>query len=140
MMRLTLFLALTMTLGFAGQRPTHTSLSPDIKLYVSPMEWNLDRYVTAEIQRQGLPITLVTRPEDADFMMAAQYQSLGSHFMSPGHYIQVMIVTPDAGRQVWSGEANDYGVFFGRLRRHGPGRAAAAIVRKLRSDLAASTR
>ena len=141
-MRLILFVAFTFTLpfGFGGQPPAPTSLSPNVKLYVSPMEWNLDRYVTAEIQRQGLAVTLVTRPEEADFVMAGQYQSLGSHFLSPGHYIQVMIVTADGSRQVWAGEANDYGVFFGRLRHHGPGRAAAAIVKKLRSDLAASTR
>jgi len=104
------------------------------------MEWNLDRFVTEEIQSQGLPIKLVTRPEEADFVMAGQYQSLGSHFLSPGHYIQVRIVAADGARQVWFAEANDYAVFFGRLRHHGPGRAAAAIVKRLRADMAGSRR
>jgi len=46
----------------------------------------------------------------------------------------------NGARQVWSGDANDYAVFFGRLRHHGPERAAAAIVKRLRLDMAASTR
>jgi hypothetical protein len=104
------------------------------------MEWNLQRFVTAEIERQNLPLKLVERPEDADFVMAAQYQSLGSHFLSPGHYIQVQLVSAHGARQVWFTEANDYAMFFGRLRRHGPSRAAAAIVKRLRLDMAASRR
>ncbi len=104
------------------------------------MEWNLDRFVTAEIQQQGLRLQLVARPEDADFVMTSLYQGLGSHFLSPGHYIQVKIVAADGGKQVWFGEANDYALFFARLRPHGPGRAAGAIVKRLRLDMSASGR
>jgi hypothetical protein len=114
------------------------SLPPNCRLYVEPMEWNLDRFVSEEIQRQGLPVKLVDRPEEAEFIMAAQYQSLGSHFLTPGHYIQVQIFSANAGRPVWSAEANDYGIFFARLRHHGPGRAAVTIVKRLRLNMAAT--
>jgi hypothetical protein len=139
--RLLILLAISFTLlgRTGGQKAVSPILLPGAKLYISPMEWNLDRFVTAEIQRQGLPVKLVARPEDADFVMACQYQSLGSHFFSPGHYIQVRIVSVDAGKQVWFADANDYALFFARMRRHGPARAAAAIVRRLRLDMAAST-
>jgi len=105
------------------------------KLYVAPMEWNLDRFVAAEIRSQGLAVRVVARPEEADFVMTSVYQPLGSHLMSPGHYIQVKIVAAHGGKQVWSAEANDYALFFGRLRSHGPARAAQAIVKKLRREM-----
>jgi hypothetical protein len=99
------------------------------------MEWNLDRFVAAEVQKQGLSLHLVAHPEDADFVMTGLYQSLGSHLISPGHIIQVTIVAAPGGNPVWTAGASDYGLFFGRLRPHGPGRAAEAIVKKLRNDM-----
>jgi hypothetical protein len=110
------------------------------KLYVSPMEWNLDQFVAAEIRSQGLPVQVVARPEEADFVMTSLYQSLGSRRMSPGHYIQVKIVSADGARQMWFGEANDYALFFGRLRPHGPTKAAQTIVKKLHHSLLVPTR
>ncbi len=142
MLRLLVLLVVSVSLvgRLNGQRPAPASVPPGAKLYVTPMEWNLDRFVTAEIQQQGLPLQLVARPEDADFVMTGFYQGLGSHFLSPGHYIQVKIVSTVGGKQVWFGEANDYALFFARLRPHGPGRAAEAIVKRLRLDMSASGR
>jgi hypothetical protein len=119
----------------AGQKPAAAGLPAGARLFVAPMEWNLDRYVTSEIQRQSLPVQLVARLEDADYVMTSVYQSLGSHLMSPGHYIQVKVVETNAGNQVWSTDANDYALFFGRLRPHGPSRAAGDVVRKLHRHL-----
>lgn len=118
--------------------PVADSLPSGAKLYVSPMEWNLDRFVTDEIRKQGLPVQMVASPEEADFVMTSLYQGLGSHMMSAGHYIQVKIVANNGGKQVWFAEANDYALFLGLLRPHGPGRAAAAIVKKLGRGMSAS--
>lgn len=143
---LTLYLlaALVMSLALVGlgeaQRPVSGGVPRGAKLYVAPMEWDLDRFVAAEIRRQDLPVALVARPEEADFVMTSLYQGLGTHLISPGHYIQVKIVASAGGKQVWFAEANDYALFFGRLRPHGPGRAAEAIVKKLRNDMSKSGR
>jgi hypothetical protein len=139
MQRLLVLLVVSASL-VGGQRPDPASVPHGARLYVTPMEWNLDRFVTAEIQRQGLPLQLVARPEEADFVMTGLYQGLGSHFLSPGHYIQVKIVSTNGGKQVWFAEANDYALFFARMRHHGPGRAAGAIVKRLRLDMSASGR
>jgi hypothetical protein len=129
--------ALCLTLpGAPGSKRAPTfSISPEARLYVAPMEWNLDRFVIAEIQRQGLPLQLVTSEDQADFVMTSLYQSLGSHMIAPGHYIQVRITAVEDGSPVWADEVNDFAVFFGRLRRHGPHKAAETIVRKLRTRL-----
>jgi len=118
-----------------GQGPVPESLPPGAKLYVAPMEWNLDRFVAEEIRKQGLSVQVVARPEEAGFVMTSFYQSLGSRMISPGHYIRVKIVAADGGQQVWRAEVNDYAVFFGHLRSHGPGRAAEAIAKKLLHDM-----
>jgi len=110
-------------------------MSPGAKLYVAPMEWGLDKFVTAEIQSNGLPVQLVTDEDQADFVMTSFYQKLGSHMLAPGHYIQVKIVAAD-GKTVWADDVNDFAIFFGRLRLHGPVRAAQNIVKKLRANLA----
>jgi hypothetical protein len=117
-----------------AKRPVSGNLPPGAKLYIAPMEWNLDRFVAAEIRRQGLPVQVVAFPEEADFVMTSVYQNLGSHLISPGHYIQVRIVSTADGQQVWFAEANDYATFFGRLRYHGPGRAAKSIVKRISAD------
>ncbi len=133
-------IALTLCLAAlaSAQKPAVAPLPAGAKLYVAPMEWNLHQFVTAEIQRQTLPVQLVERPEDADFVMSSHYQSLGSHFMSPGHYVQVQIVASKDGKEIWYTDANDYALFFGRLRPHGPNRVAEEVVRKLNRRMTSS--
>jgi hypothetical protein len=128
-------LCLTLAGLLEGQQPVSGSLPPGAKLYIAPMEWNLDRFVAAEISRQGLPIQVVAGPREADYVMTSLYQSLGSRMLSPGHFIQVKIVAADGGKQVWRAEVNDFPLFFARLRPYGPGRAAKAIVKKLRNNI-----
>jgi hypothetical protein len=79
-------------------------------------------------------VEVVAGPREADFVMTGLYQNLGSRMLSPGHYIQVKIVAVDGGKQVWRAEVHDFPLFFAQLRPHGRGRAAKAIVKKLRNN------
>ena len=97
------------------------------------MEWSLDELLRAEIRRNRLPVNLVERQEDADFIMTASSVKLSSRMLSPSRDFHVKVVSADSRTQVWSAEASDYALFFGRLRSHGAARAAKSIVRKLRS-------
>jgi hypothetical protein len=128
------FLALAGVRGVeAGTPPTPKRLSADAKLFVAPMEWNLDEQIQTEVRRRALPLRLVARREDADFIMTASSVKLGSRLLSPDRDFQVQIVAVDRGTQVWSAEVSDYATFFGRLRSHGSSRAAKSIVRKMRN-------
>jgi hypothetical protein len=118
-----------------AQQPVSGSLPPGARLYIAPMEWNLDRFIAAEISRQRLPVQVVADPRDADFTMTSLYQNLGSRMTSPGHYIRVRIIAADGGRQIWSAEVNDFALVFAQLRQHGSARAARAIVKKLRNSI-----
>jgi hypothetical protein len=117
----------------AEKRPTPKSLPAGANLFVAPMEWNLDEFIRAEVRKNGLPVHLVGRQEDADFIMTASSAKLGSRLLSPGRDFQAKILAADGGTQVWSAEASDYAMFFGRLRSHGQARAAKSIVRNLRN-------
>jgi hypothetical protein len=130
---LAIFLAYLTLAGVLDARlPVSESLPSGAKLYVAPMEWSLDQFIVAEIRKQGLPVEIVASAEQADFVMTGLHQVLSSRLMSAGHYIQVRVFAAGDGKQVWFAETNDYALFFGRLRCHGQGRAAGAIVRKLR--------
>jgi hypothetical protein len=128
-------LCLPLAISLEAKRPVPASMSAEAKLYVAPMEWGLDRFVAAEILKQGLPVQLVATEDEAEFVMTSLYQQLGSHLIAPGHYIQVRIVAIGSGTPVWADEVNDFAVFFGRLRRHGPRKAAESIVKKLHYNL-----
>lgn len=128
-------LCLTLAGLLEAQQPAPSGLPRGAKLFISPMEWNLDRFVAVEISRQGLPLQVVADRREADFVMTGAYQNLGSRMTSPGHFIQVGIVAADGGKQVWSAEVRDFGMFFAQLRSHGRARAAKAIARKLGNRL-----
>jgi hypothetical protein len=117
----------------AAERPIPGNVPSGANLFVVPMEWNFDELLRAEVRRSGLPVHLVARQEEADFIMTASSVKLGSKMLSPGRDFEVQIVAAGSGNQVWSAEASDYATFFGRLRHHGAARAAKLIVRKLRS-------
>ncbi len=61
MKQLPLLLALCATL-FAGE-----TIHPGSKVYVKPTKDDFDRYLMAEIQKEELPIVLVTKRETAEF-------------------------------------------------------------------------
>jgi hypothetical protein len=117
----------------AANPPNANGLPSGAKLFIAPMEWNLDEFIRAEVRDKGLPVHLVEREEDADFIMTSSSEKLGSRLLSPGRDFQVRIVAAAGGTQVWSAEASDYAMFFGRLRSHGSARAARSIVRMLRN-------
>jgi hypothetical protein len=115
-------------------------LSAGAKVYIAPMEWQMEQFITAEIRRQALPVNLVASPSEADFVMTGSAEKLSSHFMAPGRCFHVTVATADGSHTVWSGEGDDYAMVFGRFRSHGPGRAARSIVDALRARYFRKTR
>ena len=109
------------------------SLPSGAKLFIAPMEWNLDELVRAEVRKNGLPVELVESRDEADFIMTGTSVKLGSRLLSPARDFHVDVSPANGGAPVWSGEASDHATFFGRLRRHGSARAARAIVMKMRN-------
>lgn len=116
-----------------AKAPAPSNLPTGANLYIVPMEWNLDGYIRAEVRKKGLPVNLVERPEQADFIMTGSSVKLGSRLLAPGRDFQVKITAAQGGAEVWSAGASDYATFFARLRSHGATRAAKTLVLKLRN-------
>jgi len=113
----------------AGQNST---LPAGSRIYIAAMEWQMEQHIAAEIQRQHLPLTVVSDPAQADFVMTGRAEKLSSHMLAPGRNFKVTLAPAGGSGTVWTGEADDYATFFGRLRSHGPARAARVIVSSLR--------
>jgi hypothetical protein len=134
-----LFLAILLSLGNVAAQDS-APLPTGAKVYIAPMEWQLDGLIAAEIHRQNLPVNVVQQQTEADYVMTGSSEKLSSHMMSPGRCFQVTIVTANNGKPVWTGEADDYATVFGRLRTHGPNRAAKALVGSIRHRFFKKTR
>jgi hypothetical protein len=121
----------------SGQSNAKAALSANLpngaNLFIVPMEWDLDGFIRAEVRKNGLPVHLVERPEDADFIMTGSSVKLGSRLLAPSRDFQVQISEAHGGAPVWTAGASDYATFFARLRSHGATRAAKTIVLKLRN-------
>ena len=92
----------------------------------------MERHLAAEIRRQGLAVELVANEADAEYVMTGSAEKLSSHFMAPGRWFHVSLTRLNGSQAIWSGEGDDYATVFGRLRSHGPDRAARSIVGGLR--------
>jgi hypothetical protein len=136
-------LMLATVLAAAGKPQSPTApknLPAGANLFIQPMEWNLDEYIHREVRKSRLPVHLVQRPEEADFIMTGSSVKLGSRMISPSRDFEVQLSEAGSGALVWSTEASDYAIFFSRLRSHGAGRAAKSIVNKMRSRFFPSAR
>jgi len=123
-----------MVLAFsAPARQNLTPVAAGARIYIEPMEWQMEQFITAEIRRQGLPVEIVANPYAADLVMKGSAEKVSSHLMSPGRCFRVTLVTANGSDPVWSGEGDDYATVFARLRSHGPARAARAIVASMRN-------
>jgi len=115
---------------FAGQ---DSGLPAGAKIFIAPMEWQMEQHLASEIRRQGLPVELVADEAAADYVMTGSAEKLSSHFMAPGRSFHIILTRLDGSQTVWTGEGDDYATVFGRLRSHGPARAARTIVEGLRN-------
>ena len=110
---LCLLSAVLVSTGLAGRDAS--PLPAGARIYIEPMEWQMEQHLAREIQRQAVPVHLVANPEEADYVLNGFAEKLSSHFLSPGRCFQVKIETADHSRTIWTGEADDYAMVFGRL-------------------------
>lgn len=129
------------------QQPTKTIAEkyriPDgSRIFVSEMEGDLDKHISAKLGKKKLPITLVTTEQDADYIVTGVslkgdnkwYQSvLGTAKDKNEGSIQV-ISTKDR-TMVWAGEAGDRSLWWGRLARGGNSKVASRLVDKMKKEL-----
>ena len=118
------------------------------KIFITPMDKNLDGFITAEIQKQKVPIEVVLNQEDAQFVLAGFSQMTGSHWAEQvattvfggkdKYEAECKLVSADGKTLIWSGEAGDRSLFLGALRRGGQRKVAERIVKQMHDALFAN--
>jgi hypothetical protein len=124
-------ISLSLLLAFSGTAQ-EKSIPRGSRVFITPMEKNLDGFITAEMQRQKLPIEVVLKQEDAQYVLTGLSQMTGSHWAEQvatsifggkdKYEAECKLVTTDGKSLIWAGEAGDRSLVFGALRRGGRAR------------------
>ena len=135
-MTFTLILALMLTQ--AGPQATVPAGS---KVFIAPMEGNLNPFIAAEIIKKKLPIVIVTEEKDAEYILAGAsikgddrwyHTVFGGKDKNEG---SVQLLNVKERTMVWAGEAGDRSLWWGNLKRGGQRKVADRIVSKMKDQL-----
>jgi hypothetical protein len=129
--------------GETNKPPSVAAVKPKAgsRMYVAPMEGDLHGFLSTEIVKKKLPVTLVTDEKEADFIITGASlpgDNKGYHVVLGGrdkNEGSVQLVSVSAKQVVWAGEAGDRSLLWGNLRRGGQRKVADRIVSKMKDEL-----
>jgi hypothetical protein len=116
-------------------------IAPGSKVFIAPMDGNLDGFIASEIIKKKLPLTIVTDEKDADYVLAGAsikaddkwYHTIfGGKDKNEGN---VRLLSIKDKTLAWAGEAGDRSMWFGGWKRGGERKVADRIVRNMKKDL-----
>jgi hypothetical protein len=109
------------------------------KIYISPMENELDGYIRAKFVELHVPLVIVMDKQVADLIMTGGSKQFADHWYDGGvkdKNTGTIAITDKAGNFVWGGAAGDRNIWWGNLAKHGPEKVATRIVDKLKKAIA----
>jgi hypothetical protein len=127
--------------GFGCALLMSAEISKGSKWFISPMDGNLDGFISSEIIKQKIPVTVVTDEKDADFVLAGAsvkaddkwyHVVFGGKDKNEG---SVRLLNVKDKTMVWAGEAGDRSLIWGGFRRGGERKVADRIVKHMKDDL-----
>jgi hypothetical protein len=138
-------LLLILALCTSGTLLAQGKVPADSKVFIAPMEGQLDGFIPPEIQKRHLPIRVILDENQADFIMTGMTSRAGSAWYDviAGGVIagkdkfeaNVKLVSVKDKTLVWSASAGDRSVVFGAFRRGGQRKIAERIVKQMEKDL-----
>jgi hypothetical protein len=111
------------------------------KIYIAKMEGGLEGFITTEIIKKKLPVTIVTEDKDADYVLVGSsirgddkwyHTVFGGKDKNEGN---VQLLSVKDKTVVWAGEAGDRSLWWGSFRRGGQRKVADRIVSKMKDQL-----
>lgn len=115
-------------------------IPPGSKIYIAPMQGELDGFIAPEIVKQKLPIKVVLEEKDADFVLAGAsikaddkwyHVAFGGKDKNEGN---VRLLNVREKSMIWAGEAGDRSLIYGGFKRGGERKIAERIVRQMKKD------
>jgi hypothetical protein len=117
------------------------SIPEGSKIYIAPMEGGLDGFIAPEIIKKKIPVVVVTKEEDAQYILSGGSQKaddkwyntvFGGKDKNEGN---VRLLSVKDKTMVWAGEAGDRSLWWGSLKRGGQRKVADRITKQLKKDL-----
>lgn len=125
--------------------PFQTRIEANSRLFIAPMEANLDVFIAAEVVKQRLAFIIVVEEKDADYILTGLSQKTEVKWFDvlSGSVVGGRDRTEASARLVrvrdksfaWAGESGDRSLLFSSLRRGGQRKLAERIVHKMKQDL-----
>ena len=115
-------------------------LGADRRLYISPMEGQLDGFIAAEVIKEHLPVHIVLDDNDADLVLVGQSLKEDDHWYNAvwggkdKNEGNLRLIDVRSGSMVWAGEAGDRSLIYGQFKRGGERKVAERLVRQMRKD------
>jgi hypothetical protein len=138
-----LMLAVFTMLGSLGglELSAQTRVEQGSKLFIAKMEGGLDGFISSEVIKKKLPVTIITDENNADFVLTGTsikaddkwfHTVFGGKDKNEGN---VQLISVKEKRVVWAGEAGDRSLIWGSWSRGGQRKVADRIVSKMKKDL-----
>jgi hypothetical protein len=114
---------------------------PGSKVFIAPMEGNLDGFIAPEIVKKKLPLTVVMDEKAADYVLTGAsikaddkwyHVIFGGKDKNEGN---VRLISVRDRQMVWAGEAGDRSLWWGGIRRGGQRKVADRIVKEMKKAL-----
>ncbi|HWQ03243.1 MAG TPA: hypothetical protein VNL38_02080 [Candidatus Nitrosotenuis sp.] len=137
-----LMLALLFALHLHGQRP-EKPIKAGSKIYIEEMDQDLDGYIKAEIVKQKVPLVIVLKQEEADYIMKGSATEEERRKWHEGWLTierdktagNIFITDPKGERLIWASEAGDRSIWWGALKRGGHRKVADRLVHNLKKAI-----
>jgi len=127
--------------AYSQKEGTQQKVPPGSKLFIAPMEGNLNPFIAAEIIKKNIPVIVVTDEKDAEFILAGAsirgddkwyHTVFGGKDKNEG---SVQLLSVKDKTMIWAGEAGDRSLWWGNLKRGGQRKVADRIVSKMKDQL-----
>lgn len=141
MFKLPALIALILCAISLGAQTAQPKVEVGSKVFITPMEGQLDGFIAPEIIKQKLPIKVVLDEKEADFVLVGAsikaddkwyHVAFGGKDKNEGN---VRLLDVKAKSMVWAGEAGDRSLWTGGFRRGGQRKVAERIVKQMKKDL-----
>ena len=129
----------------SGSKPNlskGTKIPADSRIFITPMDGNLDGFIAAELVKKKLPIIVVTDEATADYVITGAsikaddkwYHSVFDTGKDKNEG-NIQVIDAKNKSMIWAGEAGDRSMLWGNLKRGSQRRVADRLVDKLKKDL-----
>lgn len=114
------------------------------KLFIEDMDHDLDGYIKAEIVKKKVPLDVVLKREEAEFIMTGSATDEERRKWHEGWLTQerdktagnIMVIDTKAQRMIWASEGGDRSIWWGALKRGGHRKVADRLVNNLKKAIA----